>query len=125
MAAYVGDEAGAEVSLVVEEDGLLVAGEPTAVDRYVEQLCEFSRSLGNPELMPQTLADVACAATGLAALRATSGTYFRMSPESLESYRSLKVVPGSPGYFKGTFRGVGGRFAKQAATALTAVLIAS
>ena len=114
MAADVGDEAGAEVSLVVQEDGLLVAGEPTAVDRYVEQLREFSRSLGNPELMPQTLADVACAATGLAALRATSGTYFRMSPESLESYRSLKVMPGSLGYFKGTFRGAGGRFAKQA-----------
>jgi hypothetical protein len=107
------DEAGAEVSLVVQEDGLLVAGEPTAVGRYVEQLRELSRSLGNPELMPQTLADVASAATGLAALRATAGTYFRMSPESLETYQSLKVMPGSPGYFKGIFFGAGG-IAKQA-----------
>ena len=77
------DEAGTEVSLVVQEDGLLVAGEPAAVDRYVEQLRERVRSLGNPELRPQTLADVASAATGLAALKATAGTYFRMSPESL------------------------------------------
>ena len=108
------DEAGAEVSLVVQEDGLLVAGEPTAVDRYVEQLRGLPRSLGNPELMPQTLADVASAATGLAALRATSGTYFRMSPESLELFQSLKVMPGSPGYFKGIFQDAGGLIAKQA-----------
>lgn len=107
------DEAGAEVSLVVQEDGLLVAGEPAAVDRYVEQLRELPRSLGNPELMPQTLADIASAATGLAALRATSGTYFRMSPESLELFQSLKVMPGSPGYFKGNFFGASG-IAKQA-----------
>lgn len=107
------DEAGAEVSLVVQEDGLLVAGEPAAVDRYVEQLRERARSLGNPELMPQTLADVASTATGLAALKATAGTYFRMSPESLELYQSLRVMPGSPGYFKGNFLGAGG-IAKQA-----------
>ena len=109
------DEAGAEVSLVVQEDGLLVAGEPAAVDRYVEQLRGLSRSLGNPELMPQTMADVARAATSLAALRATSGTYFRMSPESLKLYQSRAVLPGSsPGYFKPTFRGAAGRFAQHA-----------
>jgi len=108
------DEAGAEVSIVVQEDGLLVAGEPAVVDRYVEQLRELSPSLGNPGLMPQALAEVASAATGLAALRVTSGTYFRMSPESLELYRSLKVMPGSPGCFKGIFQGAGGLIVKQA-----------
>lgn len=97
------DEAGAEVSLVVQDDGLLVAGEPAAVDRYVAQLRQFGRSLGNPELTAQTLADTASAATALAALGATSGTYFRMSPESLQLYQSRHVMPGSSGYFRGVF----------------------
>jgi hypothetical protein len=92
----------------------LVAGEPAIVDRYVVQLREFGRSLGNPELAAQTLADVAGAASGLYALRATSSIYFRMSPESLKSYQSLDVMQGSPGYFKGVFRGAGGLITNEA-----------
>lgn len=102
------DEAGVEVSLVVQDDGLLVAGEPAAVDRYVAQLRQFGRSLGNPELTAQALADTASAATALAALGATSGTYFSMSPESLKLYQSGNVMPGSRGYFRGVFTDGGG-----------------
>jgi hypothetical protein len=99
------DEVGVEVSLVVQDDGLLVAGEPVAVDRFVAQFRQFGRSVGNPELTAQNLTDVASAASALAALGATSGTYFSMSPESLKLYQSSKVMPGSGGYFRGVFIG--------------------
>jgi hypothetical protein len=102
------DEVGAEVSLVVQDDGLLVAGESAAVDRYVAQLRQFGRSLGNPELTAQNLTDVASAASALTALKATSGFYFSMSPESLKLYQSRKVMPGSRGYFRGVFTADGG-----------------
>ena len=107
------NEAGVEVSLVVQDDELLVAGEPAAVHRYVAQLRQVGRSLGTPELTAQTLTDVAGAAAGLAALRSTSGTAFRLSPEHQKLFES-GLMPRSSGYFKGVFRGAGGSITNHA-----------
>ena len=44
------DEAGVEISLVVQDDELLVAGEPAAVHRNVAELRQVGQSLDTPEL---------------------------------------------------------------------------
>lgn len=93
-----------EVSLAVAEDGVLVAGDRDAVERYAAQLQSYGIQLTDAGVTGQSLADVGAAGAALAALSATAGTYFQMAPESLRRYQDGGVLPSKSGYFKAILR---------------------
>ena len=91
-----------EVSLVLQDDGLLVAGDPAAVARYVDRLRTVVGPLRDAGVTERSLSEVGAAASALGGLGATGGAYFKMSPESLQRFQAGGAIPGGQeGYFKG------------------------
>lgn len=104
------DLAAGEITLAVDDDGVLVLGDQPAVDRFVERVRRAGSTLHGAGVTTQSLADLGSAAAALEALKVSSGTYFRMSPDSLPRYQQSGAIPGSPGYFKGVQRAVNGQW---------------
>jgi hypothetical protein len=101
-----------EVTLAVVGDGLVCLGDRTAMDNYIAHVQTVSRrSLRDLGVTTQSLTDLAAAASTLEAFHAEAGQYFRMSPESLATFREANVIPDADGYFKAFIRGDHGQFA--------------
>lgn len=104
------EPAAGEITLAVDEQGVLVLGDQASVDSFVERVRRAGGPLAGAGVTRQSLADLGAAATALEALMASNGTYFRMSPESLQGYQQSGAIPGSPGYFKGVQRAANGQW---------------
>ncbi|EME22368.1 hypothetical protein [Rhodococcus triatomae] len=101
-------------ALVVEPDGVLVAGDPEFVASYVERLKSLaSDAVSVADVSTQNVADVAAAAGAVAALAAGAGEFVRIAPHSMELIQNHNLVPGVPGFFLPTVVDGAHKFAGQ------------
>ncbi|MFD3707106.1 hypothetical protein ACFWUP_28555 [Nocardia sp. NPDC058658] len=102
------------LSVSVEPEGLLVAGDADAVATYLRKLrfnaVELVEVAG---VDAQTVTGAAALATGLAAIGAQHGTFVRIRPADIELLRKFKVIPGESGFNRMTVTDVAGRFRGQ------------
>lgn len=104
--------AAQEVVLAVVDGGLVRLGDRTIVDSYIARMRAVSRqSLTDLGITAQSLTELGAASSTLVAFHAEAGQYFRMSPQSLEKFRQLKVLPSADGFFKGIVRDKSGHWA--------------
>lgn len=105
-----GDDAAAEVTLFLDEDGgLLVRGESQAVDTVLAELLTATEIEAHRQVASR-VADVTAAGAGVAAVAVTAQEYLRPTAASLEKLRQFGVQTDSSGALRGYVRD-NGRFA--------------
>ncbi|UNN05178.1 hypothetical protein [Rhodococcus opacus] len=107
-------EGQSDLTVVVEPEGVLVAGDPTAVEGYLAKL-RFNAvsAVEVAGIDSQAVAGTAALASGLAAVGAQHGTFVRLAPDSVELMRKFHVLPGQPGFNRMTVVDTAGKFRGQ------------
>ncbi|WP_137876348.1 hypothetical protein [Rhodococcus sp. Q] len=101
-------------ALVVDDDGVLVAGDPEFVNSYVLRLKSVAAdAISVADISGKNVADIAAIAGSAAAIKAGAGEFVRLSPGSMDLIRTQRLIPGDPGFYYGTVRNSAGHFAGQ------------
>lgn len=104
------------------EEGMLVGGDPVAVESYLSRLREFSgkaaRVVG---LDTASLGNVTGLLAGATSVFGNSGRYVQLHPESVAALRNGNVIPGTDGFFRMMTRNNQGQFVQQLQWRPTAV----
>lgn len=90
-----------DLAVLVEADGVLVTGDRTAVDSWVASLRGVAtEAVDAADLSVSKVADLAAVGAAAASVVSLSGSYVRLSPDSLNLIRASKLVPGTDGFFR-------------------------
>lgn len=103
-----------EVEVSFQAEGLLVGGDPEAVDAYLSQLrIVAGKTMRVVGLDKSAVGHAAGLAAGGAAFLADAGKYVQLHPESVNALRIGNWIPGTDGFFRMTTLGPDGRFLQQ------------
>ncbi|MBJ7289186.1 hypothetical protein [Williamsia sp.] len=107
-------DASTELSIDVEDDGLLVVGTPEMIDGYIARLRQVTKNeVSNSAVSRSDMGMVAGVAAGVANAAAQHGRYVKVSKQSMDLARAGKLVPAGGGYFRMTTVGAGNKFSGQ------------
>lgn len=112
------DDFGGEIELISDGEGLLVIGEPAAVDRFAASAGVPSRVL-DLERVTSTISPSAIAKTGsvmqtASEVSANAGRWMKLTEESARAAQAANLVQRSGGKFvQATTRGANGQFTKN------------
>ncbi|WP_234787433.1 hypothetical protein [Mycolicibacter sinensis] len=103
-----------EVVVMEQPEGLLVGGDPEAVEAYLERLRE---SAGNAVqvagLDKAALTNAAGLGVGVAAVLQQAGKFVQLHPDSLAAIQRGNLIPGTDGFFRMMTRGADSKFTEQ------------
>lgn len=103
-----------EVEVSVQPGGLVVAGDPEAVEAYLTRLRTVAgRTMRVAGIDKSSVANAAGLLAGIAGLLAESGKYVQLHPDSINALRVGKWIPGTDGFFRMMTRGSDGLFLEQ------------
>lgn len=103
-----------EVVVSFHDEGLLVGGDPAAVDNYLQRLRHVAgRSVQVAGLDSASLGKAAGLVAGMAAVFGDAGKYVQLHPDSLTALRQGNVIPGTDGFFRMMTRSGDGQFLAQ------------
>ena len=103
-----------ELSLLVDEEGLVLAGDRESVDGYVAHIRSFVGEASDVvDLSKSSATNAAATAAGIGNAAVQAGEFVRLSPASMKLLRMHKVIPGTDGYNRMTVVNSGGKFAGQ------------
>jgi hypothetical protein len=103
-----------EVEVSVQPGGLVVSGEPDAVEAYLSRLRNVAgRTMQVTGINRSSIGNAAGLLAGMAGIRADSGKYVRLHPDSVNALRVGNWIPGTDGYFRMMTRGDNGLFLQQ------------
>lgn len=103
-----------EVEVAVQPGGLVVSGDPKAVDAYLSQLRVFAgKTMHVTGVNKSSIGNAAALLAGMAGILADSGKYVQLHPDSLHALRVGNKIPGTDGYYRMMTRGGDGRFLQQ------------
>ena len=90
---------GCELDVVVEPEGLLVAGDPDIVEGYLQRLRGIAGdAVAVSGIGKANALNGGAGAAGILSNVLTRGQFVQLSPESMKALRLHRVVPGSNGY---------------------------
>lgn len=108
------DEAADEVVLSFQDGGLLIGGDPAAVESYLERLrTAAGHTVQVAGIDKASLGNLAGVAAGFAAIFGGSGKYVQLHPESLNALQNGTLIPGADGFYRMMTRGNDGQFLAQ------------
>ncbi|BBY37720.1 hypothetical protein MMAN_18540 [Mycobacterium mantenii] len=103
-----------QIVVSYHDEGLLVGGDPAAVESYLTQLrAAAGRAIHVAEIDATTIGNVTGVAAGLASIFLDSGRYVQLHPGSIEALKNGRRVPGTDGFFRMMTRGDDGQFLAQ------------
>ncbi|MFI8774003.1 hypothetical protein ACIGKQ_17795 [Gordonia sp. NPDC062954] len=107
-------KSGAELAVLVDEEGLVLTGDQASVERYLDRLRSIAGDTADiAALSPSKAANVAATAAGIANVAAQHGEFVRLSPASMKLLRAHKVIPGTDGFNRMMVVNSKGKFAGQ------------
>lgn len=90
-------------AVLVDEDGLLITGEPSFVQAYVSRLTDLAKeAVSVADLSAKDLADVAAAGVAVAGAASAVGEYVKLSPRARDLATGGGLLPKEPGLFTTT-----------------------
>ncbi|GAA3043466.1 hypothetical protein GCM10010528_23800 [Gordonia defluvii] len=100
------DTTGPSGAVVVDENGLLLTGDPEFVETYVNRLTAFAKDAYDvTDVSKKSLVDIAAAAAAVVGITASGGQYVRLSPQTITKMANAELIGGSePGFFLSTLR---------------------
>ncbi|BBZ79497.1 hypothetical protein MANY_48340 [Mycolicibacterium anyangense] len=103
-----------EVEVSVQPGGLVVSGEPEAVEAYLSRLRNVAgRTMQVTGINRSSIGNAAGLLAGMAGILADGGKYVRLHPDSVNALRVGNWIPGTDGYFRMMTRGHNGLFLQQ------------
>ncbi len=103
-----------EVAVVVQPEGLLLAGDPAEVEVYVERIRGIAaNTVGVMGVDQAGLGNAAGLAAGAAAFLGQSAKFVQLHPESLTAVRKGQLIPGTDGFYRMMTRGANNKFVSQ------------
>lgn len=103
-----------EVVVSFHDEGLLVGGDPVAVESYLQRLRHVAgRSMQVAGVDSASVGKAAGLVAGLAAVFGDAGKYVQLHPDSLTALRQGNVIPGTDGFFRMMTRSSDGQFLAQ------------
>lgn len=112
------DDFGDEIEFISDGEGLVVIGEPAAVDRFAASAGVPSRVLDLERvasaISPGAIAKAGSAVQTASELSANAGRWMKLTEESARAAQAANLVQRSGGHFvQATTRGANGQFAKN------------
>lgn len=102
------------IVLSFRDEGLLIGGDPAAVESYLERLrAAAGRTVQVVGIDKASLGNMTGLAAGLASILGNSGKYVQLHPDSLTALQSGNWIPGTDGFFRMMTRGTDGQFLAQ------------
>ncbi len=103
-----------EVEVSVQPGGLLVAGDPEAVEAYLSRLRTVAgKTMRVAGINKSSVSNAAGLLTGMAGILADSGKFVQLHPDSVNALRVGNWIPGTDGYYRAMTRGGDGLFLQQ------------
>ncbi len=103
-----------EVVVSFQDETLLLAGDPVAVESYLTRLrTTAGHAMRVAGIDGAALANAACGLAGLARLLADSGKYVQLHRDSLNALQDRELIPGGDGFFRMMTRAEDGQFLAQ------------
>ncbi len=103
-----------EVEVSVQPGGLVVAGDPEAVEAYLSRLRTVAgKTMRVSGINKSSVGTAAGLLAGMAGILADSGKYVQLHPDSVNALRVGNWIPGTDGYFRMMTRGGDGLFLQQ------------
>jgi hypothetical protein len=103
-----------EVVVSFHDEGLMIGGDPTAVEAYLTRLrMTAGRAIQVAGVNTASVGNATGLLAGLTSLFANSGKYVQLHPDSLDALKSGNLIPGTDGFFRMTTRADDGHFLAQ------------
>ena len=103
-----------EVVVSFQDETLLLAGDPVAVESYLTRLrATAGHAMRVAGIDGAALANAASGLAGLARLLADSGKYVQLHRDSLNALQDRELIPGGDGFFRMMTRAEDGQFLAQ------------
>ncbi len=103
-----------ELVVSVQAEGLLVGGDPAAVESYLKRI-QDSAAYGMQVVGVDkaSLGNASGIAAGAASLLGQSAKFVQLHPESVKAIQKGNLIPGTDGFFRMTTRGLDRTFTQQ------------
>lgn len=103
-----------ELAVSVEAEGLLVAGDQKAVEGYLHRVTSLvGEAIDVTGVSKSSLADTGAVAAGISSVGAQTGSFVRLSPDSVKALQTHRALPGTNGFFRMTVVDEAGQFRNQ------------
>ncbi|ORV47623.1 hypothetical protein AWC02_08380 [Mycolicibacter engbaekii] len=103
-----------EVVVMEQPEGLLVGGDPKAVEAYLERLRETAGNAVQVAGVDKALlANAPGLGIGIAAVLQQAGKFVQLHPDSVAAIRRGHLIPGTDGFFRMMTRGADNKFTEQ------------
>ncbi len=103
-----------EVEVSVQPVGLVVAGDPEAVEAYLSRLRTVAgKTMRVAGINKSSVSNAAGLLAGMAGILADSGKFVQLHPDSVNALRVGNWIPGTDGYYRMMTRGGDGLFLQQ------------
>jgi hypothetical protein len=103
-----------EVVVSFYDEGLLLGGDPAAVESYLERLrTSTGRAVRVVGIEPASVGNAAGLLAGLTSVLGNSGKYVQLHPDSLDAMKNGNLIPGTDGFFRMMTRADDGHFLTQ------------
>ena len=103
-----------EVEVSVQHGGIVIAGDPAAVEAYLARLRNFAgKTMSVTGIDKASVGNAAGLLAGLAGILAESGKYVQLHPDSIAALQVGNWIPGTDGFFRMMTRGGDGLFLQQ------------
>ncbi len=103
-----------DVEVSVHSEGLLIGGDPDAVDSYLSRLSVVAgKSMRVVGVDASSVSNAAGLLAGAAAFLADSGRFVQLHPDSVNALKVGNWIPGTDGFFRMMTRGTDGLFLDQ------------
>ena len=103
-----------EVVISVQPEGLLVGGDPEAVESYLSRLRESAgRTMRVAGIDKASLGNATGIMAGVASVLTESGKFVQLHPESVNALKVGSRIPGTDGFFRMMTRTTDGTFLQQ------------
>jgi hypothetical protein len=110
------------VEVWVEPEGLLVGGEPEAVESYLSRLrATAGQTMRVAGVKTSSLGNATGLVAGAAAVLGEAGKYVQLHPDSVNALKVGKLIPGTDGFYRMMTRAADGKFLEQLQWAPTSI----
>ncbi|MDN4520270.1 hypothetical protein QYF68_20955 [Mycolicibacterium austroafricanum] len=103
-----------DVEVSVQPGGLVVSGDPEAIDVYLSRLQTFAgKTMRVAGIDKSSVTNAAGLLAGMGGILADAGKYVQLHPDSVNALRVGNWIPGTDGYFRMMTRDDNGLFLQQ------------
>ncbi|OMB94477.1 hypothetical protein A5733_14930 [Mycobacterium sp. NS-7484] len=103
-----------EVAVSVQPEGLLVTGDPSEIEAYVDRIRKVSgHAIDVIGVDKASVGNAAGLAAGAAAFLGQSAKFVQLHPESVKAIQKGDLIPGTDGFYRMMTRGADKKFVSQ------------